>query len=91
MRVFSINLYRTSSLDPADGYCGCWHIPVPEAEADELRERLHPLGFGLARDSDGTITRSWFFAEELDAQVLAAAQRSECYTDVVDVTERGAS
>ena len=75
-KVYAIHLYRDESLEQ---YCGCWH--VPSWDNDPARARLEACGFGCGLMEDGTVVRSFFFSDELEAQVRKAEGVTECYAD----------
>lgn len=75
MRLASIQLYRGE-----DSYCGSFWIRVDET--NDRRAELNAAGFGLARDEDGTISRSFFFADEIDEMTARAERETGCSVEV---------
>lgn len=78
MRATSIQLYSRQYEDD-DGnraYCGCWYVPCPDG--DPAVKLLDRLNLGRARDEDGTVTRSFFFADEIEAMVDRAERETGC-------------
>lgn len=78
MRATSIQLYSRSSRDDAGkpAYCGCYTVPCPDG--DPKIADLNRLNLGRALGEDGTITRAFFFADEIDEMVTKAERATEC-------------
>lgn len=78
MRATSIQLYSRRFTDDSGepAYCGCWFVPCPDS--DPRIADLERLNLGLAVDEDGTITRAFFFADEIDAMIARARRETEC-------------
>jgi hypothetical protein len=95
MRATSIQLYSRQSYDDSGqpAYCGCYYVPCPDGD---LRiSDLGCLNLGRAREEDGTITRSFFFADEIDAMIEQAERVTGCiaetpweYAEVAAMRER---
>lgn len=75
-KVYAIQLFRDADREQ---YCGCWH--VPSWDNDPARARLHAAGFGCGLMEDGTVVRSFFFGEEIEAQLDKAHAVTECFVE----------
>lgn len=78
MKVYVIHLYRDRHEEQ---YCGSWAVAVTGQDADRV-EQLGALGFGCGRDEDGTVSRGFFLADEIEEQERVAARTTECFTVV---------
>lgn len=81
MRATSIQLYSRRSFDDAGqpAYCGCFYVPCPDG--DPRIADLDRLNLGRALDEDGTVTRSFFFADEIEEMVERAERQTECFAE----------
>lgn len=82
MRATSIQLYSRTSTDDDDkpAYCGSYFVPCPDG--DPRIPDMERLNLGRASDRDGTVTRSWFFADEIDEMVARAEADTGCAAEV---------
>ena len=81
MRATTIQLYSRRMNDDAGepAYCGCWWIPC--ADGDPRIKDMDRLNLGRALMDDGTVTRSFFFADEIDEMVARAERETECFAE----------
>jgi len=82
MRATSIQLYSRNGYNEYGGdpaYCGCWFVPCPDG--DPRIADLDRLNLGRALDQDGTVTRSFFFADEIDEMVDRAERETGCIAE----------
>lgn len=84
-RATSIQLYSqiTGSYSTDDAsYCGCWFVPCPDD--DPRIADLEAMGLGRALDQDGTVTRAFFFADEIDDMLIRAERETGCCIAVAE-------
>lgn len=81
MRATSMPLYSRRFTDDAGNpaYCGCFTVPCPDG--DPRIPDLERLNLGRALEPDGTITRAFFFADEIEEMVALAERNTECFAE----------